>query len=186
MSRHLGLQLRPYVDRRLDPATQHGFDQHLVVCQVCRYAVDQERRLVTSLRHGSTPGLSVSLQASLLSLAGGPEPGRPVPVTSPRLHPLPTVSPTRPGLHRSPRRAAALAGLAAGASAAAAIGLAVAGPGATASPLRPATTRPAGSVSVTADTTLVVFSRLPAAGARSAPPTGSPGDETATDLRAGR
>lgn len=156
MSRHVGSQLSAYVDRCLDPTALREIDRHLVACQVCRHEVDQERRLLASLRHGSTPGLSASLQASLLSLAGGHElvPG-PVPMM-PRVAPVPTVSPTRPALHRSPRRAAGLAGFAAGASAAAAIGLAVAGPGATASPLRPASPRPVGTSSASVPVSLTV------------------------------
>ncbi len=170
MSRHVGVQLSAYVDRCLDPAALREIDRHLVACRVCGHAVEQERRLLASLRHGATPRLSESLQASLLSLAGGhelaPAPQGPVG----RMAAVPTVSPTRPALHRSPRRAAGLAGFAAGASAAAAIGLAVAGPGATASPLRAPSPRLTGSVagsvsglvsgasSVGTSTSLVAFS----------------------------
>jgi len=146
MSRHVGMQLSAYVDRCLDPAALREIDRHLVACRVCCHAVEQERRLLASLRHGTTPRLSESLQASLLSLAGGHELTPAPQALVGRMAPVPTVSPSRPGLHRSPRRAAGLAGFAAGASAAAAIGLAVAGPGATASPLRPPAPRLTGSV----------------------------------------
>ncbi|MDQ2756931.1 MAG: zf-HC2 domain-containing protein, partial [Actinomycetota bacterium] len=99
MSRHVGMRLSAYVDRCLDPTTLREIDRHLVACQVCCHAVQQERRLLASLRHGSTPGLSAGLQASLLSLAGGQEltPASPTPRS--RLAPVPTVSPNRPGLH---------------------------------------------------------------------------------------
>lgn len=160
MTRHLGLQVSAYVDRRLDAQQLHTFDQHLAVCLVCRHAADEERRLLTSLRSGPTPGFSADLQSTLLAMAqprsvsapspdgaatapasswlrgrsraGGPPPIPPAPEAVRQLR-LPTVAPAAPALHRSPRRAAAIAGLAAGASAAAAIGLAVVGPGPAAS-----------------------------------------------------
>jgi hypothetical protein len=149
------MQVSAYVDHRLDARTQHAFDQHLAVCLVCRHAADEERRLLTSLRSGPTPGFSADLQSMLLAMAqptpaagsstqsaasSGLEPGSRPPMSavvppiprapeSVRQLRVPTVPPAAPALHRSPRRAAAIAGLAAGASAAAAIGLAVAGPG---------------------------------------------------------
>jgi hypothetical protein len=144
MSRHLGLQVSAYVDHRLDARAQHAFDQHLAVCLVCRHAADEERRLLTSLRSGPTPGFSADLQSMLLAMAQPtPAPAAapsesslpsgvpPIPRAPESVRQLrvPTVAPAAPALHRSPRRAAAIAGLAAGASAAAAIGLAVAGPG---------------------------------------------------------
>lgn len=69
MSRHLGMQVSAYVDRRLDAPVLHAFDQHLAVCLVCQHAADEERRLLTSLRSGPTPGLSADLQSMLLALA---------------------------------------------------------------------------------------------------------------------
>ena len=159
MNRHLGMQVSAYVDRRLDARVLHAFDQHVAVCLVCRYAADEERRLLTSLRSGPTPGFSSDLQTMLLAMAQSPAPaatpteplveddapastgwlrgrGRstgvpPIPRAPESVRQLrvPTVAPAAPALHRSPRRAAAIAGLAAGASAAAAIGLAVVGPG---------------------------------------------------------
>ena len=157
MTRHLGLQVSAYVDGRLDARQLHAFDQHLAVCLVCRHAADEERRLLTSLRSGPTPGFSADLQSMLLAMAqpavapaapdddlavaattpswlrGMTRPSGPPPIPrapeSVRQLRVPTVAPASPALHRSPRRAAAIAGLAAGASAAAAIGLAVVGPG---------------------------------------------------------
>ena len=156
MTRHLGLQVSAYVDGRLDARQLHAFDQHLAVCLVCRHAADEERRLLTSLRSGPTPGFSADLQSMLLAMAQPAAPAAPdddlaVAATTPswlrgmtrpsgpppiprapesvRQLRVPTVAPASPALHRSPRRAAAIAGLAAGASAAAAIGLAVVGPG---------------------------------------------------------
>lgn len=174
MSRHLGMQVSAYVDGHLDAQAMRAFDQHLVACQVCRHTAEQERRILTSLRSGATPGLSEGLQSMLLGLAapvhstaaqdlGG---GAPVILHAPRpvrqlRVPLPTVAPAAPALHRSPRRAAMLAGLAAGASAAAAIGLAVAAPGtATPSPSRAPIARVPGPLSVTADTAAFLTSRL--------------------------
>ena len=157
MSRHLGLQVSAYVDRRLDTSVLRAFDQHLVACQVCCHAADQERRLLTSLRHGATPGLSEGLHSMLLGL-GSPADQGGVP-TAPRMlvvrrvnRPVPTVAPASPALHRSPRRAAMFAGFAASASAAAAIGLAVAGPtAATAVPRTPSPV-PRSVSSISADT----------------------------------
>jgi anti-sigma factor RsiW len=159
VTRHLGLQVSAYVDGRLDARQLHAFDQHLAVCLVCRHAADEERRLLTSLRSGPTPGFSADLQSMLLAMAQPAPAPAPAPdddlavaattpswlrgrMTRPSGPPpiprapesvrqlrVPTVAPASPALHRSPRRAAAIAGLAAGASAAAAIGLAVVGPG---------------------------------------------------------
>jgi hypothetical protein len=147
------MQVSAYVDRRLDAQILHAFDQHLAVCLVCRYAADEERRLLTSLRCGPTPGFSPGLQSMLLALAESEVPVATAPAPSPFAQPpahswpprsavppipvapeavrqlrLPTVAPAAPALHRSPRRAAMVAGLAAGASAAAAIGLAAVAP----------------------------------------------------------
>ncbi|MEO3938259.1 zf-HC2 domain-containing protein [Dermatophilaceae bacterium Soc4.6] len=160
MTRHVGAQLSAYVDGCLGADAQREIDRHLVACQVCRHAVDQERKLLLSLRFGATPRLSEGLQASLLSLASGLE-LTPLAVSpASRTAQVPTVSPRRPGLHRSPRRAAGLAGFAATASAAAAIGLAVAGPAVT--PLRTPPARPAGSVSGAVSVSLVGQASAPA------------------------
>lgn len=165
MTRHLGLQVSAYVDRCLDAQTLHAFDRHLVACQVCRYAAQEESRLLESLRTGCTPAVSSDLRLTLLALAhpapaemrvpstggiAGPPP-IPVPAIPVRHLRVPTVAPAAPAMHRSPRRAAMVAGLAAGASAAAAIGLAVVGPGTSAaSPLRQPVTRIPVSTSLTA------------------------------------
>ncbi|MEP6649544.1 MAG: zf-HC2 domain-containing protein [Lapillicoccus sp.] len=168
MSRHLGMQVSAYVDHRLDAREQHAFDQHLAVCLVCRHAANEERRLLTSLRSGSTPGFSADLTSMLLAMAqpapaatatgwlrGRSRPGGipqiPRAPESVRQLRVPTVAPAAPALHRSPRRAAAIAALAAGASAAAAIGLAVVGPGPGASAsLRSPAPRVPGTSAVTA------------------------------------
>ena len=39
------------------------------MCLVCRHAADEERRLLTSLRSGHTPGFSADLQTMLLAMA---------------------------------------------------------------------------------------------------------------------
>ncbi|MEO7060938.1 MAG: hypothetical protein ABI083_14550 [Lapillicoccus sp.] len=154
MTRHLGLQVSAYVDRRLDASVLRAFDQHLVACRVCCHAADQERRLLTSLRHGATPGFSADLQSMLMGLASapsGPMSPRPL-VVRPVSRPVPTVAPAAPPLHRSPRRAAMFAGLAAGASAAAAFGLAVAGPTAATSVPRTPPAVPRSPQVISADT----------------------------------
>ena len=81
MSRHLGMQVSAYVDHRLDARAEHAFDQHLAVCLVCRHAADEERRLLTSLRSGPTPGFSADLQSMLLAMAQ-PAPAAPSAVVS--------------------------------------------------------------------------------------------------------
>ncbi len=86
------MQVNAYVDRRLDAAALRAFDQHLVVCLVCRHAADEERRLLDSLRSAPTPGFSSDLQSMLLALAetgGGPERG-----TGPSLPATPTRAPS--------------------------------------------------------------------------------------------
>lgn len=142
MTRHLGADVRAYVERTMSPPHLAALDRHLVACGVCRYAAEQERRLVASLRHGSTPLASADLQLMLMSLASGPSPLRadpthtdgggapavPVAPLAARQRRLATVAASAPPLHRSPRRAAAFAGLAAGASAAAVFGLSVGAP----------------------------------------------------------
>jgi hypothetical protein len=75
MSHHLGMQVSAYVDRRLDARVLHAFDQHLAVCLVCQHAADEERRLLTSLRSGPTPGVSADLQSMLLAMAQTAAPG---------------------------------------------------------------------------------------------------------------
>ena len=81
MTRHLGLQVSAYVDRRLDARQLHAFDQHLAVCLVCQHAADEERRLLTSLRSGPTPGFSADLQTMLLAMAQ-PAPAAPTAAVS--------------------------------------------------------------------------------------------------------
>ncbi|MGV1007735.1 MAG: zf-HC2 domain-containing protein [Dermatophilaceae bacterium] len=130
MSGHLGPRVSDYVDRRLDAATMAALDRHVVACQVCRAAADEERQLLASLRQ--SPGLSAGLQQLLLGLAAAPPSQEGPPVTVPpvpvasravRDLRLPVVAPAAPALHRSPLRATLLAGFAASASAAIAWGL---------------------------------------------------------------
>ncbi len=151
---HLGDQLSAYVDGRLSPAVLYAWDRHVLVCLACRQRVDEERRLLASLRAAPAPGISASLQAMLLSLAE-PTSTSPQPATAPLVasgsgnwvqrtvaaYPpipreglrggipdrLPAVvgAPALPALHRSLRRSIALAAVAAGASATAAWTLAL-------------------------------------------------------------
>ncbi len=74
MAQHLGLQVSAYVDRSLDPATLLSFDRHLVACEVCRHAADQERRLLASLRprHAGRPVRPAGLAAVARRAPAGP------------------------------------------------------------------------------------------------------------------
>ena len=170
MTPHLRGHVRAYVDRALPPAILHLYDRHLVACMVCRYAADQERRIVSALRADGRD-LPGSLRSSLMSLASAPTVATPGPTQQPPpprpriplgplawggrgivpagVHePLSTVPPTAPALHRSPMRAAVIASLAAGASVAAAWGLAVSPlPGGT-GPRTPSVRVPAGVASL--------------------------------------
>ncbi len=142
MTPHLRGNVRAYVDRALPVALLRVFDQHLVACEVCRAAAEQERRIVAALQ--ADTGVPQSLRSALLGLAEA-EPYQPPEVPEApariRLHhlpaspfrdarphvrePVPTVAPNAPALHRSPVRAAVVASLAATASVAAAWGLTV-------------------------------------------------------------
>ena len=51
------------------------------MCLVCRHAADEERRLLTSLRSGPTPGFSADLQTMLLAMAQ-PAPAAPTAAVS--------------------------------------------------------------------------------------------------------
>lgn len=135
MTPHLRGQVRAYVDGALPPPIMHVFDRHLVCCQMCRAAADQERRIVASLR--SDTSVPHDLRTSLLELAtlapgeraasSATGPGSALGIDVPEARePVPTVHPGAPALHRSPMRAAVVASIAAGASFAAAWGLAVA------------------------------------------------------------
>jgi hypothetical protein len=133
--RCLGADLTAYADRAMDPSSLRQWDRHLVACTSCRAAVDDERRVLASLRSSScasaVPG---ELRGMLLALASaldlepesahsGPNPVLPpVPVA-----PVPVVDRGMPAFHRSARRATMFAGIAAGATAAAAWSLALTG-----------------------------------------------------------
>ncbi len=155
MSRHLGDQLSAYVDRRLPGSALLAWDRHVLVCTQCRYAVDQERGLLASLRSAPEPCVSESLQALLMGMGGTSANARfiaaaaatgAMPESTPSIPAapylvrgmrLPTVSPAGPPRHRSARRAALVAGLAAGASAAAAWTVGLAPVSASGSPIGP-------------------------------------------------
>lgn len=133
--RCLGDQLTAYADRAMDDATLLRWDRHVVGCQCCRAAVDEERRVLSALR--SSPGSPVpgDLRGMLLALATqmprpGPEGSAPprAPMLPPiPVAPVPVVDRGTPALHRSAGRATVFAGLAAGATAAAALSLVVSG-----------------------------------------------------------
>ena len=122
--RCLGDELTEYAAARLPLERQWAWDRHLVACQVCAHAVDQERRLRSVL--AGAPSMPGDLRSSLLALGtalaadAGP---RPVPAS--HGDPLRLLSPDAPACHRSALRAAVIAAAAAGVSAAAAWSLTV-------------------------------------------------------------
>ncbi len=138
-ARCLGGDLTAYADRAMDAATLLKWDRHVVACTCCRAAVDDERRVLASLRSPSAPQVSRDLRGMLLAMAdhpGGIEaPGSPAVRSAwslPRVPPVPSapvpvVDRGAPAMHRSARRATVFAGLAAGATAAAAWSLVVTG-----------------------------------------------------------
>jgi hypothetical protein len=138
--RCLGPELSPYADRVLPEGELLFWDRHLVACACCRHAVQEERRILSSLRSAGGRDVPRDLRAMLLSLGAeagaGNSPhvgGPPTPLRIPA-PPVPVVDRSAPALHRSAVRATVFAGLAAGASAAAAWSFAVTG-----SPLLPPT-----------------------------------------------
>jgi hypothetical protein len=153
--RCLGPELTAYVDRALCPVELRAWDLHLVACARCRQAVEDERRVLASLRGAVEPALPGDLRAMLISMAAAgpvassaagssaPEPHagrvalepRPLRIPPP---PLPVVDTCAPAQHRSAMRATVFAGLAAGASAAAAWSFAVVGSPSVAAPTTPA------------------------------------------------
>lgn len=133
--RCLGDQLTAYADRAMDDATLLRWDRHVVACQCCRAAVDEERRVLAALRSSAGSPLPGDLRGMLLALATQMPAAHPGGSTSPRAPMVPPVpvAPVRvvdrgtPALHRSAGRATVYAGLAAGATAAAALSLVVSG-----------------------------------------------------------
>lgn len=75
--RCLGPELTAYVDRALCPGELHAWDLHLVACAGCRQAVEEERRVLASLRGAVEPAVPGDLRAVLLSMAAGERTGRP-------------------------------------------------------------------------------------------------------------
>jgi hypothetical protein len=119
----------------MDEATLLRWDRHVVGCQCCRAAVDEERRVLSALRSSAGSPVPGDLRGMLLALAtqlppSGAEGSNstrapllpPIPVA-----PVPVVDRGTPALHRSAGRATVYAGLAAGATAAAALSLVVSG-----------------------------------------------------------
>ena len=146
--RCLGDEISEYAAGRLDPRAARERDLHLVACQTCRAAVEQERRLQAAI--SGAPVVPAGLRSSLLSLAATvaasgdavgdrpdvpPVPRAPLGATAPLgsgigaagfgSSALPVVAPGAPALHRSALRSAVVATAVAGASAAAALGLGV-------------------------------------------------------------
>lgn len=67
---HLQDAVHDYLDERLGADERHRADQHLLVCDLCRARVEQERVLMARLRACPTdPGQHARLRAGLLDLA---------------------------------------------------------------------------------------------------------------------
>ncbi|PID96826.1 MAG: hypothetical protein CSA84_03425 [Actinomycetales bacterium] len=135
---HLGDQLSAYVDRRLTAPVLYAWDRHVVVCPTCRHRVDEEQRMLASLRNAPEPGISPALHRLLLGVAtdggataddraAGGAAGMPWAQTPARDTWTPAVAaftPGLPALHRSLRRSVTVAALAAVVAAATAATLA--------------------------------------------------------------
>jgi hypothetical protein len=142
-ARCLREELTDYAAGRLTAVRRNHWDLHLVTCQSCRAAVEDERRLQQALRL-DTVAVPDQLRSTLLALALRPDGGVPsVPIAPARVRsavsamPLATLSPDAPAAHRSMVRPTLLATLAASAGAAAAIGLSIGSLGAPAAQVRP-------------------------------------------------
>ncbi|WP_270887520.1 hypothetical protein [Pedococcus sp. 5OH_020] len=150
--RCLGEELTAYADRLMDGASLLRWDRHVVACLCCRAAVEDERRVLASLRGPAKADVPGDLRGMLLAMAAStvrldaPE-DDPAAASGPRrqdlrwppsvaVAPIPVVDRGTPALHRSARRATVFAGLAAGATAAAAWSVVVTGTAAT-SPTTP-------------------------------------------------
>jgi len=112
---HLGDRVGEYVDGLLDADEEYRADLHLTVCEHCRYAVQQERRIIAQLRSVSfDSGGHEQLMAGLLSLASA-EPGRPLGTTRPApakdtVRPAPAVvTCSAPPQYQSARKSMAFA-----------------------------------------------------------------------------
>lgn len=115
-------ELSEYASGRLDDARALDWDRHLVACELCRRAVDAERRLRAALAGG--PSMPGDLRTTLMAMGRDLDPA-PRPVQG--RDPLPLLAPGHPPCHRSPLRATVVAAAAAGVSAAAAWSLTVIG-----------------------------------------------------------
>lgn len=115
-------ELSEYAAGRLEGARQDAWERHLVVCELCRHAVGQERRLRAAL--AGAPSMPGDLRVTLLALGRGME-AEPRPSAGPGV--LPLLAPSDPPCHRSALRATVVAAAAGGVAAAAAWSLTVIG-----------------------------------------------------------
>lgn len=100
---HLGDLVHDYVDDLLAPDVALRVDQHLLVCEMCRYDVEQERRLIAQLRgYTPDPARHQCLVDGLLSLADQAPPAPPHPGPS-------TVASGAPPQYQSARHSLAAA-----------------------------------------------------------------------------
>jgi anti-sigma factor RsiW len=148
-------ELSEYAAGRLGAARQDAWEHHLVVCELCRHAVGQERRLRAAL--AGAPSMPGDLRVTLLALGRGLA-DEPRPATGPG--PLTLLAPSDPPCHRSALRATVVAAAAGGVAAAAAWSLTVIGapvaprPGVVSGPAAPSVAT-ARAVSPLAATTVV-------------------------------
>ncbi|MBD3784955.1 MAG: hypothetical protein IE926_18730, partial [Micrococcales bacterium] len=102
-------ELSEYVADRLPERRAAAWDHHLVACELCRHAADQERRLRVAL--AGAPSMPGDLRTTLLALGRDLEvPAR----TAAGPEPLPLLAPGAPPCHRSALRATVVAAAAAG------------------------------------------------------------------------
>lgn len=107
--RHLGDLVHDYVTDALPDDHAHRADQHLLVCGMCRAAVDQERRLIASLQAFPAPGRHQDLVSGLLGLAQE-LPAPPPPAAPPTGRPCPSIVSTgAPAQYQSARHSLAAA-----------------------------------------------------------------------------
>ncbi|NNG39166.1 zf-HC2 domain-containing protein [Flexivirga sp. ID2601S] len=109
---HLGDAVAEYVDGKLNPAQEHRADLHLMICEHCRHAVQQEREIIAQLRSVSfDSGGHQQLMAGLLSLASAePQaPGSPAAPAIPARRAPAVVTTSAPPQYQSARRSMACA-----------------------------------------------------------------------------
>ncbi|WP_265446098.1 zf-HC2 domain-containing protein [Flexivirga meconopsidis] len=110
---HLGDAVAEYVDGNLSPEQEHRADLHLMICEHCRHAVQQEREIIAQLRSVRfDSGGHQQLMAGLLSLAAVEPQGSgsaAAPVIPPHRPAPAVVTASAPPQYQSARRSMACA-----------------------------------------------------------------------------